>query len=143
MIESSQEYRQLVVKLLEAGQPKRTTKFPFRESVDTIILGLLSTGIGFFALFLVVWAMFGKHVEMFQTVKTASGDGSGVTKTIITPEPVLYFAVVAGYCLGLAGILAARRRRATISILSALGTAICLLSMIFQGIYILVKTKMM
>ena len=91
-----------------------------RESLDTLLLGALSTSIGLVLL-----------IALLRGDRPAPG--RGWNEKAITGKAPYYvtskdcgIAAVAGVFLGLAGILRARRRHGTISPLSTLGTVICL-----------------
>jgi hypothetical protein len=116
-MENGRDYRLLVFKMAEASQPERKSTVRFRETLDTTILGTLSTSVG--VIVLMIWI---SGIQGFQTV--------------------LEVAAIAGEMLGVSGLTIGRLRNGTIAPLAALGTAICLILMyLFFGQFVLVHLQ--
>ena len=88
-----------------ASRHKVDRRLSFQESLDTFMLGALSTSLGIFIV-----------VEFFRS------------KSCL-PASVFVLITSTGACLGIAGNLMARRRGRAMSPLSALGTMLCLMPM--------------
>ena len=100
---SDNEYRQLSLRigqtnLVRVDRKKRR----FRESLDTLILGSLSTAVGVVVLIALLWGMVGRPVQGWNEAPIASG-----TKYLI-PTKDCGIAAVVGEFLGLAGIVVAK-----------------------------------
>jgi hypothetical protein len=120
---SDREYRRLSLKMGQSSLAREERKkTSFRESLDTLILGSLSTAIGVVVLIALLSGMVGRPVEGNETPIAAH------TKYLI-PTKDCGIAAVIGEFLGLAGMLVAKIRRGAISPLSTLGTVISLIHM--------------
>jgi hypothetical protein len=102
-----------------------------RESLDTLMLGSLSTSIGIVVLFALLAGMVGRPVEGWNEAPIASGGRYYI------PTPDCGIAAVVGEFLGLAGMALGQARRGATSKLSRLGTIICLVHMYLFLIYIM------
>jgi hypothetical protein len=126
---SRNEYRRIVLEIGQAPEARTAPRPPFRESVDTLVLGSLSVSVGVVLLVALLAGFVGIRVEGWNRSPVATPARYRV------PAQVCGIAAVAGQCLGLAGILLARRRRA-ISPLSTLGTVFCLVHICLFFIFI-------
>jgi hypothetical protein len=116
------EYRQFVLKIgpqrkIEAGRKTR-----FRESLDTLTLGALSTAIGVVLLIAMAAAIARRPIPGW-TERAMIGSSA----SYYVPSKDCAIAALVGECLGLAGILLAKYHRKAVSSRSTLGTAMCLL----------------
>jgi hypothetical protein len=93
----------------------------FRESLDTLILGVLSASIGTVLLI----ALFSGVVR--PPIPGRNERAISASALYYNPSKDCAILALIGEGLGLAGLLLARYRHGTISPLSALGTALCLL----------------
>jgi hypothetical protein len=116
-MENGRDYRQLVFKMAEASQPEKKSWVRFQETLDTTILGTLSTSVGVIVL---IFGIYG----ILRFPRVGLHDPMGV-------NTFLGIAVIAGEMLGVAGLTIGRLRDGTISPLAALGTAICLVVCIY------------
>jgi hypothetical protein len=115
------EYRQLVPNLRLPGHPGARRRSRFRESLDTLILGTLSTSIG-----VVLMAAFACGVAR-HPIPGWNERAISSSASYYIPSKDCAIAALIGEALGLAGIILARYRHDTISPTSAAGTAICFL----------------
>jgi hypothetical protein len=120
---ADQDYRQLLFKLAVAGQTPRRRLLKFRETLDTAILGTMSTSIGIAALIVVAWCIATGH-------KFEGRVGS--LPTILAVGIV----VIVGEGLGVAGLTLGRIRDGIIPPLSAIGTIVCL-TYLFCGQFVI------
>ena len=114
------EYRQLVLNMRSPREPRAAHRPPVRESLDTLVLGSLSTSIGVVLLFALVAGIVQRPIPEWNE-KAVS------TVSYYIPSKVCAIVVIAGEGLGLAGVLLARYRHGTISPLSTLGTCMSLI----------------
>jgi hypothetical protein len=114
-MENGRDYRQLVFKMAEASQPEKKSWVRFQETLDTTILGTLSTSVGVIVL---IYGIYG----VLRFPRVGLHEPMGV-------NAVLGIAALTGEMLGVAGLAIGRLRDGTISPLAAFGTAICLLVM--------------
>ncbi len=112
-------YRQHLLKTQPARHAGRRRSF--RESLGTLILGVLSIAIGVFLLIVLLAGIARRPFPGWST------PAFGSSASYYIPSKDCAIAAIAGECLGLAGVLLARYRHGTISLLSVLGTALCLL----------------
>ena len=117
---SEREYRRLVVKMARSSLAREQRQRSLRESLDTLVLGLLSTSIGVIILIALFSGMVGSPAPDWDRAAVAIH-----TKYLI-PTLACAAAAVVGESLGLAGTLLGRIRHGTTSPLSILGTIICL-----------------
>jgi hypothetical protein len=121
---SDREYRRLSLKMGQSSLAREERKkTSFRESLDTLILGSLSTSIGVVVLIALLSGMVGRPVKGWNETPIAAR-----TQYLI-PTRDCGIAAVVGEILGLAGMLVAKIRRGAISPLSTLGTVISLIHM--------------
>jgi hypothetical protein len=107
-MEANIEYRDLLLKLGREQSRHADTPRPFRESHETIVLGVLSIAIGVATLF---WVLAGRTADS-------------------TPAQLAcLFTAIVGECLGIAGIIIARQRGRLLSPLCVAGIVLCLLHM--------------
>jgi hypothetical protein len=106
--------------------PESRPKSRFRETLDTAILGSLSSSVGIVVLIVVMSGLIGRRVSDWHEDKFIY-----TTRVInyLEPSSTCAVATVVGEILGLAGIALAWNRRRTISPLSTIGTLTCLLHM--------------
>ncbi len=114
------EYRRLVLNMQSPRRPRADRRRPIRESLDTLVLGSLSTSIGVVLLIVVVAGIVRQPIPEWNE-KAISG------VSYFVPSKVCAIVAIAGEGLGLAGILLARYRHGTISPLSILGTCMSLM----------------
>ncbi len=117
---SEREYRRLVVKMARSSLAREERKRSWRESLDTLILGSLSTSIGIILLIALFSGMAGGHPPRWDRAAVA------IHTRYLIPTLACAAAAVVGESLGLAGTLLGRIRHGTTSPLSILGTIICL-----------------
>jgi hypothetical protein len=115
---SDSEYRQLSLRMGQSGSVRAERKNRFRESLDTLILGSLSTAIGVVVMIALLSGMVGHPVRGWNEAPIATPNIQ------LIPTKDCGIAVVVGYLLGLAGILVGKIRRGAISPLSTLGTVL-------------------
>jgi hypothetical protein len=125
---SDSDYRQLSLKMGQTSPDRVGWKKLFRESLDTLILGSLSTSIGVVVLIAILSGMVGRPVQGWTV---ASGK-------YLIPTIDCGIAAVVGEFLGVAGILVGQVRRGVISPLSTLGTVVCLAHMYLFFIHVAV-----
>ncbi len=129
-MQAGYEYRHFVVKLVRADSPTHSPKARFQESWETLMLGTVSTAIGFAVLLVVLWGMNGKRLEWWHVERAAIRAGVELPVVYLMPNRFCAVAAVVGECLALAGILLGWWRRAATSLVCVLGIVICLLPMI-------------
>ncbi len=127
---SDGEYRQLCLNMSQARTGGAERKNRPRESLDTLILGSLSTSIGVVAMIALFSGMVGRPVQGWNEAPIASGG------RYLIPNATCGIAAVVGEFLGLAGMALAQVRRGAFSPLSTLGTTICLSHMYLFFIYV-------
>jgi hypothetical protein len=137
MMETGHDYRQLIVKLIDANPRTAKPKVRIQESWETLVLGLASTAIGFAALTVVILGMRHREVSGLIDKRPVAWDRYGAA-TLYSYAPTWQsaLATVAGECLGVVGIMLGRWRRQATSILCVLGTAVCLLHMILFYVHL-------
>jgi hypothetical protein len=127
-MQQSQDYRRIFFRMAEASQPQKRVRLKFRETLDTMILGTLSTSVGVVVLVIgLVGAVGVRRMEWHDLVEG-------------TPVPAFSFGIasIVGEGLGLAGLALGRFRGGVISPLSAVGTLVCLCQMcLFFGQFLL------
>jgi hypothetical protein len=129
---SDSEYRQLSLKMGQTSPDRVEWKKLFRESLDTLILGSLSTSIGVVVLIAILSGMVGRPVQGWNEPPIIAGG------KYLIPTIDCGIAAVVGEFLGVAGILVGQVRRGAISPLSTLGTVICLAHMYLFFIHVAV-----
>jgi hypothetical protein len=118
-MEDGGEFRQFVFKMAEASRSERKLWHRFRETLDTTILGVLSTSLGLIVLGIGVLGAIGR-IEWHEQVRGR-------------PEPsvMLGIVVIVGEILGVAGLALGQMRGGMIPPLCAVGTIVCLVQMYF------------
>jgi hypothetical protein len=106
-----------------ASQFRADRRRLLRESLDTFVLGSLSTSVGVVVLIALISEIRGHHVGGWFEEPIRSQGGH------VIPSLTCAIAAVAGECLGLAGILLARSRERAISPLATWGTTLCMVHM--------------
>ena len=114
------EYRRLVLNMRSPRGPRAAHRPRVRESLDTLVLGSLSTSIGVVLLIALVAGIFGYPILQWNEKAVSAA-------SYYIPSKICAIVAIAGEGLGLAGILLARYRHGTISPLSTLGTCMSLL----------------
>ena len=109
---SDREYRRFVLRLVPNSRPKADREMSSRESLDTLMIGVLSTSLGIVIV-----------VEFFRQEPSL-------------PTSVFVLITSVGVCLGIAGNLLARGRGRIMSPLSTLGTIVCLVSLALVSILV-------
>jgi uncharacterized Tic20 family protein len=120
---STNGFRQFLLATGRPIAPDVDARPRLREALDTAILGSLSSLVGIVVLIVAIRGIIGKPVPDWHTEKLI------YSKTFINylePSPMCAIAAVLGELMGLAGIALAWSRGRTISLLSALGTTLCL-----------------
>jgi type IV secretory pathway VirB2 component (pilin) len=119
LMEQSQDFRKMVFRMAEAAEPKPRRWLKLRESVETMILGTLSTSVGVIVLIVGLQGLLGiqnsQWHDLWQGVPVLS--------------PRFAVASIIGEVLGLAGLTLGKIRLSAISPLSAVGTIVCLIQM--------------
>jgi hypothetical protein len=128
---SDGDYRQLWLKMTQPRPDRAEPKRRLRESLDSLILGSLSTSIGVVAMIALFSGMVGRPVQGWNEAPVGS-----VGRYLI-PNATCGIAAVVGEFLGLGGMALAQVRRGAFSPLSTLGTVICLSHMYLFFIYVL------
>jgi uncharacterized Tic20 family protein len=114
-----EDFRRNIVKMAEASQAEKNGLFRFRETLDTTILGTLSTSVGLVVLLIELLGILGfRRVEWHDMVDDTA-----------MPSFTFGIAAIIGEVLGLAGLALGRIRGGTISPLSLVGTIVCLIQM--------------
>jgi hypothetical protein len=116
------EYRRFVLRILPQTKLEAGTKPRFRESLDTLALGALSTSIGVVLLIAMAAAIARRPISGW-TERVMIGSSA----SYYVPRKDCAIAALVGECHGLGGILLAKYHRRVASSLSTLGTAMCLL----------------
>jgi hypothetical protein len=114
------EYRQLVVRLQPRGDPEAGRRPRLRESLDTLLLGALSTSIGVVLLIALASGVARRPIPGWNERAISS------SASYYIPSKDCAIAAIVGEGLGVAGILLARYRHGTISLLSTVGTVMSL-----------------
>jgi hypothetical protein len=114
-----QDHR-LLLTMQPPSHPRASRKPRFRESLDTLVLGTLSTSIGVVLLIALAAGIAGRPIPGWNERAISSA-------YYYVPSKDCAIAALVGDCLGLVGIMLARHRHGTISLLSTLGTAFSLL----------------
>ena len=118
-MQKTEDFRRIVFRMAEASQPPTKSWLKFRESLDTMILGTLSTSVGVVVLIVGLVGVLGvRQMGWHDLVHDA-------------PVPSFSFAIasIIGEGLGLAGLALGKFRGGVISPLSAVGTIVCLAQM--------------
>jgi hypothetical protein len=113
------EYRQFVLKMQPSREPRGVRRPRFRESLDTLILGALSTAIGIVLLIALASGVIRRPIPGWNE------RAIGTSALYYIPSKDCAIAALVGIGLGMAGLVLARYRHGTISPLSALGVVIC------------------
>ncbi len=116
-MEKGQDFRQIVFKIAEANQTGKKHWLRFRETLDTAILGTLSTSIGVVLLLAVIAGALGVERNQWRALMDEGG----------VPSFTYGIAAIVGEALGLIGLGLGRLRGAAFSPLSAVGTLVCLI----------------
>jgi hypothetical protein len=103
------EYRHLLLRLGQSSLAREERRLTIRESLDTVVLGALSTAVGILVLMVMRAGMRGVLVRGYLEHTGAWG-----------------VAAMIGEFLGLTGLVLARRRNGAIAPLSLVGTVLCL-----------------
>jgi hypothetical protein len=127
------EYRQLVLKMRPQSKLQAGRKRHFREYLDTLALGALSTAIGVVLLIALAAAIAGRPIPGW-TERAMIGSSA----SYFVPSKECAIVVIVGQCLGLAGIMLAKYRRGVVSSLCTLGTALCLLHICLYFLHVLI-----
>jgi len=126
------DYRELLLKLCGENRHKKVTASRFRESIETTVLGVLSTFIGLVVLALILPGSV--RVPVLGPIQSPLANQSLDS----IPRAVCALTAIVGECLGIAGIILARSRGRLLSPLCLLGIVLCLLHMsYFVPLYIL------
>lgn len=113
------DFRQFVFKMAEANRPEQKRWLRFQETLDTTILGTLSTSLGVVVLVIGLLGSFGiGRLGWHEQVRGKP-----------MPSTTFGLAAIVGEMLGVAGLTLGQMRGRTIPPLSALGTLICLIQM--------------
>jgi hypothetical protein len=126
------EYRQLVLKIGPQRKIEARRKPRFRECLDTLALGALSTSIGVVLLIALAAAIARRPIPGW-TEKAMVGSSA----SYYVPSKDCAIAAFVGEWLGLAGILLAKYHRRVASSLSTLGTAMYLLHICLYFLWVL------
>jgi hypothetical protein len=126
------EYRKFVLKIGPQRKLQAGTKPRFRESLDTLALGALSTSIGVVLLIALAAAIARRPIPGW-TERAMIGSSA----LYYVPSKDCAIAALVGECLGLSGILLAKYHRRVGSSLSTLGTAMCLLHIFLYFVWVL------
>ena len=114
------DYRRLVLAMRPTPDRETGRRLPIRESLDTLVLGSLSTSIGLVLLIALFAGIAQRPIPEWNEKAISSA-------SYYIPSKVCAIVAIAGECLGLAGVLVARYRHRTISPLSTLGTGLSLI----------------
>src|SRR5262249_37296989 len=104
------EYRHLLLKMGQSSLAREARRWSLGESLDTLVLGALSSSIGV----MVVLKVMGV------------GIGGIPARGYLDNTGLWGFTAAVGEMLGLAGLLLARKRYGVIAPLSLVGTLLCL-----------------
>jgi hypothetical protein len=137
-MQTGHEYRRLVVKLIDANPRTNRPSVRFQETWETLVPGLASIAMGLALLIVACLGM--QAVYASQHLVNGSAQGRSAAASYFAPNWQSVVAAVAGECLGLAGLIAGKWRRETISIVCVLGTAVCFLQMILVCVQVLLLT---
>jgi hypothetical protein len=110
----AEDFRLVVFKMAQAAQPEKQRLFRFRETLDTTILGTLSTSIGLVVLFIGLSGLLGFHHREWHDL---------LGKAVV-PSFVFRVATIVGEGLGLAGLALGWMKGGTIPPLAAAGTIV-------------------
>jgi hypothetical protein len=123
------QHRQVVLSQQPSQRPDAGPKARFRESLDTLLLGALSTSIGVVLLIALAAVVAQRPI---------AGWNERAISPILYSVPSKDCAIMAvvGAYLGLAGILLAKHRHGTVSVLSIVGTVISLLYVCLFFLYV-------
>jgi hypothetical protein len=124
------EYRQNVLRMQPPGDPEAGRRPRFRESLDTLLLGALSTSIGVVLLIALASGIARRPIPGW------SERAISASASYYIPSKDCGIAAVVGVFLGMAGILLGRWRHGMTSPLSALGTIISLVHVYLFFIYV-------
>jgi hypothetical protein len=136
MMLQGREYRQLVVKMIEANPRTVNPKRRFQESWDTVLFGLTSIVIGVAILITPLRGTWKVYWSGSRAEKSPDSNGGWATTNYFHPNVPSATGAMVGECVGLVGILVGRWRRSATSILCALGIAICLLHIILFYVHV-------
>jgi hypothetical protein len=115
-MQQGEDYRLNFRVMAEKSHAPTESWLKIRETLDTMILGTLSTSVGVVVMIVGVVTVWGlSRVEWHELVRGTS-----------FPIFVFGIASIVGEALGLAGLALGTMRRGTISPLSAVGTVVCL-----------------
>jgi hypothetical protein len=103
------EYRHLLLRLGQSSLAREERRLAVRESLDTLVLGVLSTALGLLVLMIM-----------------GIGVGGVPAREYLDHTGAWGVAAMLGEFLGLSGIVLAHKRNSAISPLSILGTVLCL-----------------
>ena len=117
------EYRRLVPNLRWPSGTATRRRPRFRESLDTLILGTLSTSIGVVLMTALAWGIAGRPIPGWNERAIS------ISASYYIPSKDCAIAALIGESLGVAGIVLAKYRHHTISPVSTAGTILCLLHM--------------
>jgi hypothetical protein len=112
------ENRRLALTMQPPDKPGDGRRPRFRESLDTLLLGVLSTSIGLVLLIALCAGIVRRPIPGWNERAISS------SAYYFVPSKDCAIAAFVGIGLGLTGIMLARHRHRTISLLSTLGTAI-------------------
>lgn len=113
------EFRQFVLKMADTGRPERKFWDRFRETLDTAILGTLSTTLGVLVIIIGVRDVLG--IPRVGWLELVHGR--------LEPLTMLGIVVIVGEILGVAGLAVGQMRGGVIPPLCAVGTIVCLVQM--------------
>jgi hypothetical protein len=119
MLRDTKAHR-LVLAMQRPGEPGAGRKRRRRESLDTLLLGALSTSIGVVLLIVLAAGIARRPIPGWNERAISSA-------WYYVPSKDRAILALVGEGLGLAGIMLARYRHGTTSLLSTLGTALSLL----------------
>ena len=114
------EYRRNVLRMQPPDDPETGRRPRWRDSLDTLLLGTLSTSIGVVLLIALASGVARRPIPGWNERAIS------VSASYYIPSKDCGIGAVVGVFLGMAGILLARWRHGTHSPLSALGTVISL-----------------
>jgi hypothetical protein len=126
-------YLRLVLAIRPPDHPGAGRRTRFRESMDTLLLGVPSSSIGVVLLIALAAGIAGRPIPGWNVKAIGSSASYHV------PSQDCAIGALVGDCLGLAGILLARFRHRTISLLPILGTALSVLHILRFFLFFSVK----